>query len=109
MILCPSGQVRGEGTPPAALPLGCCGGPATLLPGVGAPSPGPGVLLLLRRLPPPTIRSKILPSFTLVQTGEHQLWGEATVHGAKLCVSSFCDVIYHRSLGTELRPSTHFS
>lgn len=34
---------------------------------------------------------------------------EAAVNDAKLCVSSFCDVIYYCSLGTELRPATHFS
>lgn len=42
-----------------------------------------------------TLRSEAVPSFVSVQTEEPRALGrEATVDGAKLCVSSFCDVIY---------------
>ena len=95
-----------------AVPLGCRGGTP---PVAGAPHARPPWTPRqhLPLLPP-------APSFQLMATYTSRLHvspdmkapcfgGEAAVIGAKLCVSSFGDVIYYHSLGTGLRPSTHFS
>lgn len=62
--------------------------------------PAPSLQLMARD----TSRLHISPDMKAPRFG-----GEAAVTGAKLCVSGFGDVIYYRSLGTGLRPSTHFS
>lgn len=62
--------------------------------------PAPSLQLMARD----TSRLHISPDMKAPRFG-----GEAAVTGAKLCVSGFGDMIYYRSLGTGLRPSTHFS
>lgn len=113
MVVCPHGrQCYGEGPAGPRCPWGAGVGRP---PGAGAPHawppwtprqhlpllpPAPSLQLMARD----TSRLHISPDMKAPRFG-----GEAAVTGAKLCVSGFGDVIYYRSLGTGLRPSTHFS
>lgn len=119
MTVCPGGPGPWGGDPAGGAPFGVLvveghpprggrGGrgsfPGEAHPhGPPCPSPPP---------PAPSSRGKVKDTSKLHISSDMKapsFGGEAAVNGAKLCVSGFCDVIYYRSLGTELRPSTHFS
>jgi hypothetical protein len=93
--------VRGGGAGEGCLPFGPAGGDPGLLQGqTGVPitkDPGPTSSFCAhpQHQALDTLRLESVPSSVSVQTEKPGAFGgEATVDGAKLCVSSFCDVIY---------------
>lgn len=124
MVVCPRAPPPASSTgrgPASGIPLGVLGErstPGALLAeqGAGARAPTAGALhppepATAQQAPshPPTLRSDTSKLHISSDMKTLSFDGEAAVNGAKLCMSSFCDVIYYRPSETELRPSAHFS